>query len=95
MWPGRGQSCHPQRALIATCAWALHVPGRWLAASLALDLVVDVIRKTLLDRDSLQIGLFEARPRSDACGDVERQDASVVVLPSAAYFRGTMRLAGT
>lgn len=54
--------------------------------SLALDLVVDVIRKTLLDSDSLQIGLFEARPRSDACGDVERQGASVVVLPVSGVF---------
>jgi AraC-like DNA-binding protein len=47
---------------------------------------VHVIRKTLLDSDSLQIGLFEARPRSDACGDVERQGTSVVVLPVSGVF---------
>jgi AraC-like DNA-binding protein len=47
---------------------------------------VNVIRKTFLQTDSLQIGLFEARPRSDACGDVERQGASVVVLPVSGVF---------
>ena len=47
---------------------------------------MDLIRKTLLETDSLQIGLFAARPKSDACGDVERQDSHVVVLPVAGVF---------
>jgi hypothetical protein len=29
---------------------------------------VDVRRKILLESDALQIGLFETRPSSDACG---------------------------
>jgi AraC family transcriptional regulator len=47
---------------------------------------VDLIRKTLFESDSLQIGLFVARPASDACGDVERQGSHVVVLPVAGVF---------
>jgi len=47
---------------------------------------VDLIRKTLFESDSLQIGLFAARPSSDACGDVERQYSHVVVLPVAGVF---------
>jgi hypothetical protein len=31
---------------------------------------VDIRRKVLLERQTLQIGLFESRPTSDACGDV-------------------------
>ena len=34
----------------------------------------------------LQIGLFEARPRSDACGDVERQNLNAIVLPLSGLF---------
>jgi hypothetical protein len=41
---------------------------------------VDLTRKTLFENDSLQIGLFAARPASDACGEVERQGSHVVVL---------------
>jgi len=47
---------------------------------------VEVIRKTLFDSETLQIGLFEARPVSDACGDVERQSLNVVVLPVSGVF---------
>ena len=47
---------------------------------------MDLIRKTLLETDSLQIGLFAARPVSDACGDVERQGSHVVVLPVSGVF---------
>jgi AraC family transcriptional regulator len=47
---------------------------------------VQVTRKTLAKSDTLHIGLFEARPASDACGDVERQDSNVVVLPLAGVF---------
>jgi hypothetical protein len=42
---------------------------------------VDVIRRTLFASDTLDIGLFAARPVSDACGEVERQASHVVVLP--------------
>jgi AraC family transcriptional regulator len=47
---------------------------------------VEVTRKTLFDGETLQIGLFEARPVSDACGDVERQNLNVVVLPFSGVF---------
>jgi AraC-like DNA-binding protein len=47
---------------------------------------VDVIRRTLFECDTLQIGLFQARPVSDACGDVERQDSNVMVLPVSGVF---------
>jgi len=40
-----------------------------------------VTRKSLFEGETLQIGLFEARPTSDACGDVEWQKSNVVVLP--------------
>ncbi len=45
-----------------------------------------VSRKTLFESETLQIGLFEARPGSDACGDVERQDSNAVVLPFSGVF---------
>ena len=48
------------------------------------DWAVEVIRRTLFESDTLQIGWFAARPVSDACGDVERQRLNAVVLP----FRG-------
>jgi len=44
---------------------------------------VDVRRRVLLDSETLQIGLFEMRPASDACGDVERQNLNAIVLPFA------------
>ena len=47
---------------------------------------MDVIRRTLFEGDTLQIGLFEAHPVSDACGDIERQGANVVVLPVSGVF---------
>jgi len=47
---------------------------------------VHVIRRTLFESDSLQIGLFAARPTSDACGDIERQATNVVVLPVSGVF---------
>jgi AraC family transcriptional regulator len=47
---------------------------------------VQVTRRTLLQSEALQIGLFEARPRSDACGDVERQSLNAVVLPLSGLF---------
>jgi AraC family transcriptional regulator len=45
-----------------------------------------VIRKSLFESQTLQIGLFEARAVSDQCGDVERQDRNAVVLPLAGVF---------
>jgi hypothetical protein len=33
-----------------------------------------------------QIGRFEARPRCDACGDVEWQAANAIVLPISGVF---------
>jgi AraC-like DNA-binding protein len=47
---------------------------------------VNVIRTTLFEGETLQIGRFEARPVSDACGDVERQDSNVLVLPVSGVF---------
>lgn len=43
-------------------------------------------RKVLLESGTLQIGLFESHPTSDACGDVERQNLNAIVLPFAGLF---------
>jgi AraC-like DNA-binding protein len=40
----------------------------------------------LFEGDTLQIGLFEARPSSDACGEVERQNLNAIVLPFSGLF---------
>jgi AraC-like DNA-binding protein len=50
------------------------------------DRIVDAIRTILFEGASLQIGQFEARPVSDACGDVQWQDSNVVVLPVSGVF---------
>ena len=47
---------------------------------------MNVIRRTLFENETLQIGRFEVRPVSDACGEVERQDSHVVVLPVSGLF---------
>jgi hypothetical protein len=47
---------------------------------------VKIIRRTLFEKQTLQIGSFEAQPVSDACGEVERQSANVVVLPVSGVF---------
>jgi AraC-like DNA-binding protein len=47
---------------------------------------VHITRRTLSQSDTLHIDLFESRPASDACGEVERQGANVVVLPFAGVF---------
>jgi AraC-like DNA-binding protein len=57
-----------------------------MAAARDLGLGHDVNRRTLFASGILQIGLFAARPLSDACGDVERQDSNVVVLPVSGVF---------
>jgi AraC family transcriptional regulator len=43
-------------------------------------------RRTLFENETLQIGLFEARPVSDACGDIERQSLNAMVLPFSGVF---------
>ena len=43
-------------------------------------------RKSLFVGELLQIGWFEARPATDACGDVERQDRNAIVLPLSGVF---------
>jgi AraC family transcriptional regulator len=45
-----------------------------------------VTRRSLFESETLQIGLFEARPRSDACGEIERQKSNVIVLPFSGVF---------
>jgi AraC-like DNA-binding protein len=47
---------------------------------------VEVIRKTLFESDTLNIGLVDSRPLSDACGDIEWQSSNVVVLPLRGVF---------
>ena len=47
---------------------------------------MQITRKSLFESATLQIGLVAARPRSDACGDVERQNRNAVVLPLAGVF---------
>jgi hypothetical protein len=50
------------------------------------DSAVEVTRRKLFESEMLQIGLFEGRPSSDACGDVERQSLNAVVLPFSGVF---------
>ena len=45
-----------------------------------------IIRKTLFAGDALQIGLFHARPMSDACAEVDWQSSNAVVLPVSGLF---------
>jgi AraC-like DNA-binding protein len=47
---------------------------------------VKVRRKSLFDSGTRQIGTVEMRPATDACGDVERQDLNVAVLPLKGVF---------
>jgi AraC family transcriptional regulator len=47
---------------------------------------VEVIRKTVFANKTLQIGLFQARPKSDACGEVEKQTSHAIVLPVSGVF---------
>jgi AraC-like DNA-binding protein len=47
---------------------------------------VVIRRRKLVEGGALQIGLFESRPSSDACGEVERQDLNAIVLPFAGLF---------
>jgi AraC-like DNA-binding protein len=45
-----------------------------------------ISRRLLYGNAWLQIGLFEARPTSDGCGEVERQDLNTIVLPLSGVF---------
>jgi AraC family transcriptional regulator len=47
---------------------------------------VDIRRRKLFESETLQIGMFEARPDSDACGEVERQSLNAIVLPLSGLF---------
>jgi AraC-like DNA-binding protein len=47
---------------------------------------VEIRRKTLFESATLQIGVFESRPSSDACGEVERQSLNAIVLPLSGLF---------
>jgi AraC family transcriptional regulator len=47
---------------------------------------MQVVRKTLLSSEMLEIGLFCARPTSDACGGIERQVTNALVLPVSGVF---------
>src|SRR5580704_13120831 len=43
-------------------------------------------RRSLFESETLQIGLFEASPKSDTCGEVEWQKSNVIVLPFSGVF---------
>jgi len=47
---------------------------------------VEIRRKTLFESETLQVGLFESRPSSDACGEVERQSLNAIALPLSGLF---------
>jgi len=47
---------------------------------------LEITRKTLFESRTLRIGSVDTLPASDACGDVERQDLNVVVLPLSGVF---------
>jgi AraC-like DNA-binding protein len=68
-------------------AWKFAASGALSAnAETNAGRTVDITRRTLFENSGLQIALFEARPASDACGDVERQGAHVMVLPVSGLF---------
>ena len=45
-----------------------------------------IVRCPLFENGSINIGLFEANPISDLCGDVESQSLDAVVLPFVGVF---------
>jgi AraC-like DNA-binding protein len=47
---------------------------------------LDIRRKKLFENERPQIGAFEARPTTDACGEVERQSLNAIVLPFSGLF---------
>jgi AraC-like DNA-binding protein len=44
------------------------------------------VRRTLFDSELLRVGHVVARPAADDCGEIERKESSVVVLPLAGVF---------
>jgi AraC family transcriptional regulator len=80
-----GRCCFWRRGV---SAFVLHYTDnpRFALASGCRDFVVEISRKTLFENETLQIGLFAARPVSDACGDVERQSLNAIVLPLSGVF---------
>jgi len=47
---------------------------------------MQITRTKLFENERLQVGLFEARVASDACGDVDRQTSNLLVLPFSGVF---------
>ena len=47
---------------------------------------MEITRRTLFESETLHIGMAEARPVSEACGEVERQSSNVMVLPFSGVF---------
>jgi AraC family transcriptional regulator len=69
------------RPPIVRAAGCIALPNR---PSAGKEIAMTITRRSLFESEALQIGLFEARPSSDACGELEWQEANVVALP----FRG-------
>jgi hypothetical protein len=65
--------------LLVTCKWSTSHEHHDQGAS-------SITRQTLFESDAIAIGSFVARPVSDACGEVERQDLNAVVRPFAGVF---------
>jgi hypothetical protein len=47
---------------------------------------VEIFRRNLFESEILRIGLFEAFPDADVCGEVERRRSNAVVLPLIGVF---------
>src|SRR5262249_6911938 len=45
-----------------------------------------IVRQSLSESDAIRVDSLAANPTSDACGDVERRDRNVLVLPYAGLF---------
>jgi AraC family transcriptional regulator len=48
--------------------------------------MMEIIRRTFFEGETLRIGFFEAHPVSDACGEIEQQSADAIVLPVSGVF---------
>jgi AraC family transcriptional regulator len=62
------------------------VPGKRVEVMRQPGQAALVVRRSLLASGPICIDSFAVDPASDACGDVERQDSNVVVLPFAGVF---------
>ena len=47
---------------------------------------VDIVRRPLFESETIRLGLFGARPTTDACGEVEIQTMNALVLPLSGVF---------